>query len=102
MTLTIVTAIIALIEQMMPLLGTSAATASMVATIIDALTKILPLIVDFIPVVYQSIKNIIAALSNDPSTTPVQWQALQALDAQVDSAFDAAAKDVDPDAVPST
>ena len=102
MTLTVVTAIIALIEQMMPLLGTSAATTTMVAAIIDALTKILPLIVDFIPVVYQSIKNIIAALSGDPLTTPAQWQALQALDAAVDSAFDAAAKDVDPDAIPAT
>ena len=102
MTLTVISAIIAMIEQIIPLLGTSAATTTMITTIIDTLTKILPLIIDFVPTVYQSIKNIIAALSNDPSTTPAQWTALQALDAQVDTAFDAAAAAVDPDAPPAT
>jgi len=97
MTLEIVTAIIALIEQFLPLIGTSSATTTLIQTIIDAITKILPLVVDFVPTVYQSLKNIISALSNDPSTTSAQWQSLQELDAQVDAAFEAAAKDVDPD-----
>jgi hypothetical protein len=81
------------------MLGTSAATANVIDSAITMLDKILPLIVDFIPTVYQSIKNIIAALGS--AATPEQWTALQALDAQVDAAFDAAAKDVDPDAAPS-
>lgn len=98
MTLEIVTAIIALIEQIIPLLGTSSATANIIDSAITMLTKILPLIIDFVPTVYTSIKNIIAALGS--SATPEQWTALQALDAQVDAAFDAAAKDVDPDAAP--
>ena len=43
-------------------------------------------------------KNIIAALSANPATLAEQQATLAAIDAQVDTAFEAAVKDVDPDA----
>lgn len=92
-----VTAVIALIEQFLPLLGTSAATTSLIGTIITALENILPLIVDFVPTVYTSVKNIIIALKADPAATQAQWAKLDEIDAQLDAANDAAIAAVDPD-----
>lgn len=92
-------AIIAMIEQFLPLLGTSAATTSLIGTIITALENIIPLIVNLAPTVYQSIKNIIVELKGDPATTQAQWAALDAIDTQLDAANDAAIAAVDPDAV---
>jgi hypothetical protein len=94
------TAVLALIEQILPLLGSSQ--ANLIASIIDALTKWLPLIIQEIASLYQPVKNIIAALSADPSTTADQLATLQQLDAQVDTAFEAIATQVDPDAPASS
>lgn len=101
MLMTAVTAVIALIEQFLPLIGTSAATSSLIGTVITALENIIPLIVDFAPTVYNSIKNIIVALKADPATTQAQWAKLDEIDAQLDAANDAAIAAVDPDAAPS-
>lgn len=102
MTLSIITTIIALIEQFLPLIGTSAATVTMIDSVIATLTKLLPLITEFVPVVYNSIKNITVslrnALNNDPAATKAQWDAIDAIDAQLDAANDAAIAAVDPDA----
>lgn len=102
MTLTAVTAIIALIQQFLPLLGTSSATATLIGTIITALENIVPLLADFVPTVYQSVKNIIVELKADPATTQAQWAALDAIDTQLDAANDAAIAAVDPDAPPAS
>jgi phage-related protein len=93
-----IAAILAIIEQAVAMMGASASTVTMIDSIIDGLTKLLPLIANFIPTFYASIKNIITALSANPSTLPAQAAALQQLDAQVDTAFEAAATAVDPDA----
>lgn len=98
MTLEVITAIIALIEQMLPILGTSSATVTFIESVINALTKLLPLIIEFIPVVYQSVKNIIVELKADPATTAAQWAVLDAIDTQLDAANDAAIAAIDPDA----
>lgn len=102
MTLTIVTTLITIIEQFLPLLGTSAATVTMIDGIIDGLTKLLPMIEEFVPVVYNSIKSITIslrnALANDPAATKAQWDAIDAIDATLDAANDAAIAAVDPDA----
>lgn len=90
--------LIPLIEQFLPVIGTSTATTAMIDSIISALSKLLPLIVDFAPVVYQSVKNIIIALKADPATTQAQWAVLDAIDTQLDAANDAAIAAVDPDA----
>lgn len=94
------TALIALINQLLPILGTNQ--AMLIASIIDALEKWVPLIVTGMEELYQPVKNIIAALTNSDSTTPEQQAALQSLDAQVDAAFEAIAAQTDPDAVPAS
>lgn len=93
-----ITAVIAMIEQFLPLLGTSAATTSLIATIITALENIIPLAIDFVPTIYTSVKNIIIELKADPATTQAQWASLDAIDTQLDAANDAAIATVDPDA----
>ena len=89
-----ITAMLALIEQMLPLIG-SLFGSTEVTNIITALTGILPLVVQEVATVAPAIKNIIAALSANPATTADQLTQLQALDAQVDAAFEAAASDTD-------
>lgn len=95
---TVVTAIIAVIEQLMALMGTSSATTTVIGTIISLVEKIIPLIVDFEPTVVAAFKNIVIALKADPATTQAQWDALDAIDTQLDAANDAAMAAVDPDA----
>jgi phage-related protein len=94
----LVTVVISLIEQLLPVLGTPAATVTLIETIIGALTKILPLLNEFVPVVYNSVKNIIIEVKADPATTTSQWDVLDAIDKQLDAANDAAIAAVDPDA----
>ena len=84
------TTLLALLGQLIPAISGD---ASLIATIINALVQILPVIVKEIQDVAPFVKNIIAALKNDPNTTADQLAQLQALDAQVDQAFEAAASD---------
>jgi tripartite-type tricarboxylate transporter receptor subunit TctC len=96
----IIIAVLSGISQILPLLlGTkNADTTSAINGVISIIEKLMPLIVDEISAVYQSTKNIIAALSANPATTAEQAATLAQFDAQVDAAFEAAAADVDPDA----
>ena len=94
--------LIPLIEQFLPMLGTSAATTTMIDSIITALTKLLPLIQPFVGTVYSSVKNIIIALKANPATTQAQWDVLDAIDTQLDAANDAAIAAIDPDAPGAT
>lgn len=96
-----VMAVLTLIEQILPLLTGGGTTVTLIANIIEALVKFMPLIEDELSTVYTSVKNIIAALSANPATTADQMTALQALDKQVDDAWDAVETQLDPDAVPS-
>ena len=93
------TAILALIQQLLPVLGGSDAT--LIASIINVLEKWVPLIITGVEELYQPVKNIIAALSANPAITADQLVTLQSLDAQVDAAFESIAVQVDPDAVPA-
>jgi hypothetical protein len=90
--------VLTLIEQMLPLIGTSGTSVTAIGNIVVQLNKWLPLIVQEVGVLYQPVKNIIAALSANPATLADQQATLAQIDAQVDTAFEAAAKDVDPDA----
>lgn len=91
-------AVLTVIESIIPLLGTSAATAAVIANIIDALIKLLPFIIDEIGTVYTSVKNIISLLqSSGAPMTPDQITALQQLDAQVDAAWAKVLPSIDPD-----
>jgi hypothetical protein len=88
------TTLLSLISNLLPLL-TSSANANLIGSIISTLEQFLPFIVDEISSLYQPVKNIIAALSANPATTAAQLATLQALDAQADAAFDAAAASTD-------
>ncbi len=90
----VIVAILTLIEQLLPAI-TSSTNASLVDSIIKALIGMLPFITSEIQSVVPAVKNIIAALSANPATTAEQLSQLQALDAQVDAAFEDAAKDTD-------
>lgn len=96
----IIIAVLSGISQILPLLlgSKNADTTSAINGVINIIEKLMPLIVDEISAVYQSTKNIIAALSANPATTAEQAATLAQFDAQVDAAFEAAAADVDPDA----
>lgn len=86
--------LLALIEQLLPLLG-AGGNAALIEGILSTLSGFLPFIVQEISSLYEPVKNIIAALSATPATTATQLATLQALDKQLDDAFDAAASDTD-------
>ncbi|MCW1991137.1 hypothetical protein ABIE85_001859 [Bradyrhizobium diazoefficiens] len=81
------TTILSLISALVPA-GTNAA---LIEKIVAALIQIVPVVVkeyqDLVPIV----RNIIAALKADPSTTAAQLEQLQALEVQWDAEFEAAA-----------
>lgn len=92
------TAILNLVQQVLPLIQAGNANATgLVAAIINALQTWIPMIVTEIGTLYQPVKNIIEALKQNGVVTADQIAALQALDAKMDAAFEAAAGDVDPD-----
>ena len=81
-----VMALLAVLAQIAPTLGSTAITS-----IINALVQIVPALISTIEDVVPMVKNIIAALQSNTAVTPDQLAQLQALDAQVDAAFEAAA-----------
>lgn len=91
-------AVLAVIEQILPLLGTSSATAAMIESIVAALMQLMPYIVNEIGTVYTAVKNIIAQLQNSGAPTADQLAALASLDAQVDAAWTTVQAQIDPDA----
>jgi hypothetical protein len=82
----VVPALLALLAQVAPSLGTPAVT-----TVITALIQLLPTLVQLGEDLAPIVKNIIAALSANPATTAEQLDRLQRLDTQIDAAFEAAA-----------
>ena len=84
-----VTLLLTLVGQMVP---SVAANEGLISTIINGLIQVVPLIEQEATDILPEIKNIIAALQSSATTmTTNQLAALQALDAQVDAAFEAAA-----------
>lgn len=90
----LVSAVLALMQEILPLLG-AGSTATQIGSVIATLTNLLPLVINEIDTVGPAIKNIISALQANPATTADQLAQLQALDKQCDDAFDAAAADTD-------
>lgn len=89
-----ISAILAMIEQLLPAI-TSSSNATMIDSILNALSGMLPYIIADIENLYQPVKNVIDALSANPATNAQQLATLQQLDSQADTAFAAAAKDTD-------
>lgn len=92
------TSIIALIQQVLPLISGGSAATGLVGSIISVLQTWLPLIATEITTLYTPVKNIIVALQTSGPLTDQQKGDLSALDAKVDQAFDAASAGLDPDA----
>lgn len=90
-----ITAILALIQQILPLVG-AGGNVALVNSIITALEQWMPLIITEGGVLITTVKNIIATLSTS-AVTPDQVASLQALDAKCDAAFEAATVGLDPD-----
>lgn len=84
----IIPAIIALLGQLIPVIGTA---SPLVVQILNTLVAVVPVLVKEYIDLLPAVKNIIAALKADPATTAEQMAALEALDQQVDQAFEAAA-----------
>lgn len=89
----VITAVISLMGQLIPLVGTN---STLITSIIETLIAIIPEIVTEVETLIPPIKNIIAALTANPATSADQLKTLADLDAQADAAFEAAA--VDPEA----
>lgn len=90
----LVTSVLAMIQALLPAI-TSSANAELINTIIAALINMLPYIIQEVESLVGPVKNIIAALSANPATEADQLAQLQALDKQVDDAFEAAAATTD-------
>ena len=90
-------AVLSLIEGLIPVLGTSTATATLITSIINTLIQLMPLIVNEISTVYTAVKNIIAQLQNSGAPTQEQLDQLSQLDSQVDAAWTSLESKLDPD-----
>lgn len=84
-----ITVILALVTDLIPVLGVSGATETAVAAIVKALTALLPLVVDEVETVIPMVKQVIADAQNTGALTPDQVTALNAVSVQYDAAFEA-------------
>jgi phage-related protein len=87
---TIIPVILALIQQLIPVISGAGAPA-IISQILTVLTQVVPLLVNEYTALLPMVKNIIAALSANPAATADQLATLQTLDVQTDAAFEAAA-----------
>lgn len=85
---TAIQAVIAVLEDLAPLVENSAA----VTNVITFLEEIIPAVTQEVEDLAAPIRNIIGALSDSGAATADQVAALTALDASADAAFDAAAQ----------
>jgi hypothetical protein len=96
------TTLFTVVETVLPTISGATATP-VIITVVTALEKWLPIVVALFPsasTMFQSIKNMIAALSANPATPAAQLATLQQLDLQTDAAFEAIAVQEDPDVPP--
>lgn len=86
-----ITTLLALIEGLLPELPAMGGATAIIDKIIASLISVIPIIAQTAPSLIASVKGIIAALQSSGPATPDQIAQLQALDAQCDAAFEAAA-----------
>lgn len=90
----LVTVIISLLSGLLPLVesaGLSSATSAVIDKIITTLSTVIPIVVTDVSDLVPEIQNIIATLKSSSAVTPAQLTALQAQEATLDAAFNAAA-----------
>ena len=78
-----------LLEQVVPQLG--GANAALITKIIEGLVALIPILIKEYKAVIPFIQNVIALLRNNNQVTADQLVQLDALELQIDAAFDAAA-----------
>ena len=91
-----IVAFLAVIAQIAPALGTSAA----IQNIINTLIQIIPTLVGAVENLVPLVKNIISALQNNGAITPDQWAQLDLLNASADKDFEDIASQFNPDGTP--
>ncbi len=84
----VIQAVLLILQTVSPALSNS----QQVQGIITALVQIIPVLVKEFQDLVPMVKNIIAALSENPATTDQQLATLKELDAKVDADFEAAAQ----------
>lgn len=82
----VIQTLLAVISQIAP-----AASANLIASIINALTVLIPVLIKEYNALVPTVKSIIATLKGNPEATDEQLDALDKLDADADAAFEAAA-----------
>lgn len=99
-----ISTILSVIETVLPTIS-GVTSSTVITSLVTMLEKWVPIVIAELPsatTLFDSIKGAIAALSSNPDTPEQQLQTLQQLDSQVDTAFEAAAQAVDPDAPATT
>lgn len=81
--------ILAVLSAALPSFGGFSTTV--IGNIITALEQIVPIVINSLPDLVETVQNIISALKNNSSVTADQIAALENLDSQFDLAFEAAA-----------
>lgn len=81
-------AVLILIEQIVGAVGGSSAAQGVIQSVINALLKLIPVIVEFAPPLIDKVKQIIAILEANDATLPDQIAALKAAIPADDAAFD--------------
>jgi hypothetical protein len=89
MSTALITAVVALLGQLASALGGQ---PSLITSIINVLVQLIPVVVKEAQDLIPPIKNIIAAVTDSGIPDEQQLATLKALDAQVDAAFEEAAK----------
>jgi hypothetical protein len=86
----VITILITLLGKIVPAIG---ANADLINTIITALEQIVPVLIQEYKDLVPEVQNIVAALKGTDGITTDQWNALDALEGQIDAEFGQAAKD---------
>lgn len=94
----IATAILALLQQLLPLITTGSASSGVTATVVNLLTTWLPLITTEVTALYGPVKSILATLQGSGALTAQQISDLKASETLIDQAFIDASAGLDPDA----
>lgn len=83
-------AFVALMTQLLPTLE-GAGASNLIESIVNTLISLIPVAVQWAQDLIPSIQNIITTLKSNAAVTPTQISTLEALEAQYDAAFQAAA-----------
>ena len=87
----LLTAVVGLLTSLLPSIESAVGASAIVDQIITTLVSLIPQVAQLAEDLLPEIQNVIAALQSNTVITPAQMQALEALQAQADAAFEAAA-----------